>query len=52
VLDAISMPYLVIDDPDDIHQISRSYRHTRTFSRPMAVLFARDLLREQRTGGH
>jgi hypothetical protein len=25
--------------------ISRSYRHTRTFSRPMAVLFTRDLLR-------
>jgi sulfopyruvate decarboxylase subunit alpha len=52
VLDAIRMPYLVIDDPDDIHQISRSYRHTRTFSRPMAVLFSRDLLREQRVGEH
>src|SRR5947209_15775508 len=45
VMDAISMPYLVIDDPKDVGQISRSYRHTRTFSRPMAVLFTRDFLR-------
>jgi sulfopyruvate decarboxylase subunit alpha len=45
VLDAINLPYQVIDDPDDIGLISRSYRHTRTFSRPMAVLFTRDLLR-------
>ena len=37
VLDAINMPYLVIDDPDHISEISRSYSHTRTFSRPMAV---------------
>jgi sulfopyruvate decarboxylase subunit alpha len=45
VLDAISMPYQIIDKPDDIPLISRAYRHTRTFSRPMAVLFTRDLLR-------
>jgi hypothetical protein len=49
VLDAIDMPYQVVDDPDDIGLISRSYHHTRTFSRPMAVLFTRDLLRG---GGH
>ena len=51
VLDAIDMPYLVIDDPEDIKQISRSYQHTRTFSRPMAVLFTRDLLRGSHAGG-
>jgi len=45
VLDAINMPYQVIDDPSNIGFISRSYHHTRTFSRPMAVLFTRDLLR-------
>ena len=42
------MPYQIIENPDDIGLISRCYRHTRTFSRPMVVLFARDLLR----GGH
>src|SRR5712671_3126252 len=45
VLDAIDMPYQIIDDPGDISAISRCYRHTRTFSRPMAVVFTRDLLR-------
>jgi sulfopyruvate decarboxylase subunit alpha len=45
VIDAINMPYAIIDKPDDIRLISRSYRHTRTFSRPMTVLLTRDLLR-------
>jgi hypothetical protein len=40
----------VIDDPDDIGLISRAYRHTRTFCRPFAVLFTRDLMRGH--GGH
>ena len=48
VLDAINMPYQIIDRPDEISSISRCYHHTRTFSRPMAVLLTRDLLR----GGH
>jgi sulfopyruvate decarboxylase subunit alpha len=48
LLDAISMPYKIIDKPDDIGLITRCYQHTRTFSRPMVVLFTRDLLR----GGH
>ena len=51
VLDAINMPYQIIDDAKDIGLISRSYHHTRTFSRPMVVLFTRDLLREH-GGGH
>jgi sulfopyruvate decarboxylase subunit alpha len=45
VLEAIDMPYQIIDKPEDISSISRAYRHTRTFARPMAVLFTRDLLR-------
>jgi sulfopyruvate decarboxylase subunit alpha len=44
VLDAIKMPYQVIAAPEDIGSISRCYHHTRIFSRPMAVLFTRDLL--------
>ena len=45
VLDAIDLPYRIIDEPSDIASISRCYRHTRTFTRPMAVIFTRDLLR-------
>ena len=45
VLDAISMPYQIIDKPEDIGLISRCYRHTRTYARPLAILFTRDLLR-------
>jgi sulfopyruvate decarboxylase TPP-binding subunit len=45
VLDAIDMPYRIIDQPGDISSISRCYQHTRTFARPMAVIFTRDLLR-------
>jgi len=48
VLDAISMPYQIVATPDEIGLISRCYRHTRTYARPLAVLFTRDLLR----GGH
>src|ERR1700716_145177 len=44
VLDAIKMSYQVIAAPEDIGLISRCYHHTRIFSRPMAVLFTRDLL--------
>jgi sulfopyruvate decarboxylase subunit alpha len=45
VLEAIDMPYRIIEEAGDIASISRCYRHTRTFSRPMAVLLTRDLLR-------
>ena len=37
-----------LDKPDDIGLISRCYQHSRTYARPTAVLFTRDLLR----GGH
>ncbi len=45
VLQAIDMPYQIVDRAEDIPMISRCYRHTRTFARPMAVLFTRGLLR-------
>jgi sulfopyruvate decarboxylase TPP-binding subunit len=45
VLEAINMSYRVIDEPGDIASISRCYQHTRTFCRPTAVVFTRDLLR-------
>jgi sulfopyruvate decarboxylase subunit alpha len=45
VLDAISMRYQIVDKAEEIPLISRCYRHTRTYARPMVVLFTRDLLR-------
>ena len=45
VLDAINMPYAIIDKPDEISLISQCYYHTRILSRPMVVLFTRNLLR-------
>jgi sulfopyruvate decarboxylase TPP-binding subunit len=45
VLEAIDMPYKIIDRPEDLHLISKSYHHSRTFSRPMVVLLTRDVLR-------
>ena len=48
VLDAIDLPYRIIEEPGDIASISRCYQHTRTFCRPMAVIFTRDLLRGHR----
>jgi len=45
VLEALDLPYRIIDRAEDIAQISRCYRHTRTFNRPMAVVMTRDLLR-------
>lgn len=48
VFDAINMPYTIIDKREDVSLISRCYHHTRTYSRPMAVLFTRDLLRGSR----
>ena len=44
VLDAINMPYRIIDSSGDIPSISRCYLHTRIYCRPMAVLLTRDLL--------
>jgi sulfopyruvate decarboxylase subunit alpha len=45
VLQAIDMPYTIIDRPEDLPLISKVYHHTRTFSRPAVALLTRDLLR-------
>jgi sulfopyruvate decarboxylase subunit alpha len=45
VLQAIDMPYVIIGKSDDLGEIGRAYRHSRTFSRPTAVLLTRELLR-------
>ena len=45
VLDAISLPYMIVDKPEEIPMISRAYHHSRTFSRPVVVALTRDLLK-------
>ena len=45
VMDAINMPYTIIDRIDEIPQIARAYRHSRIFVRATAVVLTRDLLR-------
>jgi sulfopyruvate decarboxylase subunit alpha len=45
VLNAISLPYMIVDKPDDLGLISRAYHHSRTFSRPTVVALTRDLLK-------
>ena len=45
VLNAIDMPYTIVDSEDKIAEIGRAYHHSRTFSRPTVVAFTRDLLR-------
>jgi len=49
VLDGINMPYEIMDSTADVPSISRCYRHTRTYARPMAVLLTRDLLLGRKT---
>jgi sulfopyruvate decarboxylase TPP-binding subunit len=44
VLDAINMPYQVVSSSAEIPSISRCYRHTRIYARPMAVLLTRGVL--------
>ena len=44
-MDAISMPYRIVDKPEDIREIGRAYTHSRTFVRPTTVVLTRDLLR-------
>ncbi len=45
VLQAIDLPYTIVSRADELGAIGRAYRHSRTFSRPTAVLLARELLR-------
>jgi sulfopyruvate decarboxylase subunit alpha len=45
VLQALAMPYTIVDKIEDISEIRRAYHHSRTFSRPTVVALTRDLLR-------
>jgi sulfopyruvate decarboxylase subunit alpha len=45
VLNAISLPYMIINEPADLGTITRAYHHSRTFSRPTVVALTRDLLK-------
>ena len=52
VLDALRLPYAIIDRPEDIGIISKTYRHGRKYARPMVVALTRGLLRGPGGGGH
>jgi len=45
VMDAIDIPYTIVSRPEEIPQIGKAYRHSRTFSRPTVVALTRDLLK-------
>src|SRR3954470_21913058 len=45
VLRAINLPYVIVSRAEDLGEIGRAYRHSRTFARPTAVLLTRELLR-------
>src|SRR2546421_10619968 len=45
VLQAIDLPYVIVSRAEDLGEIGRAYRHSRTFARPSAVLLTRELLR-------
>jgi sulfopyruvate decarboxylase alpha subunit len=45
IMDAISLPYDIIDTPDDIKKIRRVYSHSKNYARPTVVALTRDLLR-------
>jgi sulfopyruvate decarboxylase TPP-binding subunit len=48
VIEALDLPFDVIEQVDDIPRIGRAYRHSRTFARPTIVALTRDLLRGSR----
>ncbi|HYY89620.1 MAG TPA: hypothetical protein VFA49_12550 [Chloroflexota bacterium] len=45
VLDAISLPYTIVEREDQIPVISLAYRQARTMNRPYVVAFTRRVLR-------
>lgn len=45
LMDAISLPYTVVDSRDKIAAIPTAYAHGRTYARPVVVGFTRDVLR-------
>jgi sulfopyruvate decarboxylase alpha subunit len=45
VLNAIDLPYTIIDKPENLGEIRRAYAHSRTFTRPTIVALTRGLLK-------
>jgi len=45
VLQAIDLPYVIVSRAEELGEIGRAYKHSRTFARPSAVLLTRELLR-------
>jgi sulfopyruvate decarboxylase alpha subunit len=45
VMDAISLPYIVIEKLEDIPNIGRAYEHSVNFARPAVVALTHDLFR-------
>ncbi len=52
VLDAVKIPYTIVDAPEKIPLIAQAYEHARALSRPVAVAFTRPVLRGARAGEH
>lgn len=45
LLDAIKMPYEIVESESDLPMIGKVYKYTRTYSRPAVVCMARGFLR-------
>jgi sulfopyruvate decarboxylase TPP-binding subunit len=45
VMDAISLPYMIVDTLDEIKNIRRAYDHTMNYARPVVVALTHDLLK-------
>ena len=48
MMDAISLPYTVVDTPDKVSAIGAAYRHSRIISRPVVVAITRGVLLGER----
>lgn len=45
VIEAINLPYTIIDSREKIGDLGKMYTHSRTFSRPSVAIFTGELLR-------
>ncbi|OGQ48719.1 MAG: hypothetical protein A3I10_07475 [Deltaproteobacteria bacterium RIFCSPLOWO2_02_FULL_57_26] len=48
LMDSLSMPYVIVDNPDKVALISKAYGHSRVLCRPVVVGFTRSVLRGER----
>ena len=47
VMQAIDIPFIPVEKPEDIDRLPVAYAHSRTMTRPVVVGFTRELLRGQ-----